>query len=54
MAVCTEWLFQTFEKEQDRCQCECLKMVETMRKMIPHKSLFEAWEFAGTTLEWSI
>jgi hypothetical protein len=26
-------------------------MVETMREMIPNKSLFEAWEFAGTTPE---
>ncbi len=25
-----------------------------MREMIPNKSLFEAWEFAGTTPEWSI
>jgi hypothetical protein len=38
---------KTFE-EQDRCRGECLEMVETMREMIPNKSLFEAWAFAGT------
>ncbi len=27
--------------------------MKTMREMIPNKSLFEAWEFAGTTPEWS-
>jgi hypothetical protein len=58
--ITEEWLerlfvkFQTSEEEQDWCQGECLEMVETMREMIPNKSLFEAWEFAGTTLEWSI
>jgi hypothetical protein len=46
--------FQTFKEEQDRCRGECLEMVETMREMIPNKSLFEAWEFAGTTPKWSI
>jgi hypothetical protein len=46
--------FQTSKEEQDRCRGECLEMVETMREMIPHKSLFEAWEFVGTTPEWSI
>jgi hypothetical protein len=25
-----------------------------MKEMIPNKSLFEAWEFAGITPEWSI
>jgi len=30
-------------------------MVETMREMIPNKSLIlEAWEFASTTPKWSI
>jgi hypothetical protein len=28
--------------------------METMRDMITNKSLFEAWEFASTNLEWSI
>jgi hypothetical protein len=46
--------FQTSEEEQVRCRGECLKMVETMREMISNKSLFEAWEFTDTTLEWSI
>ena len=52
-----EWLerlfvkFQTYKEEQDRCRGECLKMVETMREIIPNKSLFEAWKIAGTTLE---
>jgi hypothetical protein len=32
----------------------CLEMVESMREMITNKSLFEAWEFAGTTPERSI
>ena len=45
--------FQTYEEEQDWCRGECLEMVETMRETIPNKSLFEAWEFAGTTPEWS-
>ena len=58
--ITEEWLerlfvkFQTSEEEQDRCRGECLEMVETMREMIPNKSLFEAWEFACTTPEWSI
>jgi hypothetical protein len=46
--------FQSSEEEQNWCRVECLEMVETMREMIPNKSLFEAWEFVGTTLEWSI
>jgi hypothetical protein len=46
--------FHTSEEEQDWCRGECLEMVETMREMIPHTSLFEAREFAGTTQEWSI
>jgi hypothetical protein len=46
--------FQTYEEEQDWCRGECLEMVETMREMIPNKSLIEAWEFASTTPEWSI
>ena len=33
------------------CRGECLEMVEIMREIIPNKSLFEAWEFAGTTPE---
>ena len=45
--------FHTFEEEQDRCRGECLEMVETMREMILNKSLFEAWEFVGTTPQWS-
>jgi hypothetical protein len=58
--ITKEWLerlfvkFQTSKEEQDRSRGECLEMVETMREMIPNKSLFEAWEFASTTLEWSI
>jgi hypothetical protein len=58
--ITEEWLerlfvkFRTFEEEQDRCRGDCLKMVETMRKVIPNKSLFEASEFACTTPEWSI
>ena len=58
MSITEEWLerlfvkFQTSEEEQDQCRGECLEMVETMREMIPNKSLFEAWEFAGTTPEW--
>jgi hypothetical protein len=54
--IIEEWLerlfvkFQTFEEEQDRCRGEYLEMVETMREMIPNKSLFEAWKFIGTTL----
>jgi hypothetical protein len=52
-----EWLerlfvkFQTSEEEQDQCRGECSKMVKTMREVISNKSLFEAWEFAGTTPE---
>jgi hypothetical protein len=55
--ITKEWLerlfvkFQTSEEEQDRCRGECLEMVETMREIIPNKSLFEAWEFASTTPE---
>jgi hypothetical protein len=55
-----EWLerlfvkFQTFEIKQDWCQGECLEMVEIVKEIILNKSLFEAWEFAGTTPEWSI
>jgi len=58
--ITEEWLerlfvkFQTSLEEQDQCWGECLEMVETMREMIPNKSLFEAWEFVGTTPEWSI
>jgi hypothetical protein len=53
--ITEEWLerlfvkFQTFEEKQDRCQGECLEMLETMGEMIPNKSLFEAWEFISTT-----
>jgi hypothetical protein len=55
--ILEEWLerlfvnFQTSEEEQDQCRGECLEMVETMRDVIPTKSLFEAWEFVGTPLE---
>jgi hypothetical protein len=58
--ITEEWLerlfakFQNFKEEQDRSRGECLEMVETMREMIPNKFLFEAWEFASTTPEWSI
>ena len=37
------------EEEQDHCRGECLEMVETMREIIPNKSLFEAWEFTCIT-----
>jgi hypothetical protein len=58
--ITEEWLerlfvkFQSLEEEEDWCRGECLEMVETMREMISNKSLFEVWEFVGTTLEWSI
>jgi hypothetical protein len=48
-----ERLFVEFQTSEE-CRGECLEMVETMREMIPYKFLFEAWEFARTTLEWSI
>jgi hypothetical protein len=41
--------FKTSEEEQDRCRGEFLEIVETMKEIIPNKSLFEAWEFASTT-----
>jgi hypothetical protein len=58
--ITKEWLerlfvkFHTSKEEQDWCRGECLEIVETMREMIPNKSLFEAWEFVGITPEWSI
>ena len=45
--------FQVVDQERNQCWGECLELVETMREMISNKSLFEAWEFACITPEWS-
>lgn len=45
--------FQFFKIYQDRCQGECLEMVETMCKTTSSTFIWEAWDYA-TTKPWVV